>query len=223
MLKQLSVMAKSVIRILPLCLLLVSAKAGEIVGKVPIPRSGSEGAAPSVEKYRGKISGKVSPFPVQVAAVWLEGRTLFAPSSPPSFSLAQENYQFVKSLIVVPRGATVAFPNKDQNYHNIYSLSKPKRFDLGRYKANETPIPKVVFDKPGFVALNCEIHDHMKANIIVVDTPYYTTTSPDGSYRLKNIPPGNYTLSAQISRRKKWKEAVTVTAKGVTRVNFASR
>jgi len=106
------------------------ADTGSIEGVVPIKKAGA-GAVP-VEKYRGKISGKVAPPPAAIAGVWLEGATLAPPVSPPSVTLSQSNYRFEKPLLVIPTGATVAFPNNDPDYHNIYSLSRPKRFDLGR-------------------------------------------------------------------------------------------
>jgi len=194
------------------------AKAGSITGIIPIV--GKKTTSVPVGKYRGKISGKVKPAPAKVAAVWLERSGLSAPSKNKSIALAQKNYQFASSLIVIPKGTTVTFPNKDPDYHNIYSLSKTKRFDLGRYKAKETIVPSVLFDKAGFVALRCEIHEHMNANIVVVDSPYYVATDARGTFKLQNIPPGHYTLHAQMDRKTKWKMPVTVSAKKITKVQF---
>ena len=137
--------------------------------------------------------------------------------------LAQKNYQFSDPLLVVAKGTTITFPNYDPNFHNIYSLSKPKRFDLGRYKAEEKDIPSVTFDKLGFIALRCEIHDHMKANIIVVDTPHFITTDANGKFTLKNIPPGNYTLHAQTDKKHKWKTSITIQARKTTTVKFPAK
>jgi len=176
-----------------------------------------------MEKYRGKISGKVAPRPSTIAAVWLTSPTLSAPAKPKPVILAQKNYQFSKSLIVIPKGTTVTFPNNDPDYHNIYSLSKTKRFDLGRYKAMENPAPKVLFDKLGFVALRCEIHDHMNANVIVVDSPYAITTDASGKFILKNVPPGDYTIHAQIDRKTSWKVPVQVRAKKTSKILFPAK
>lgn len=138
-------------------------------------------------------------------------------------ALHQTNYQFAKSLIIISTGTTVFFPNNDPHYHNIYSLSRPKRFDLGRYKASENPASGVLFDKPSFIALRCEIHDHMNANIIVVDSPYFLTTDAKGNFTLKDIPPGRYTLHAQVDRKTAWKVPVQVRAGQMAHIEFPAR
>jgi len=102
----------------------------------------------------------------------------------------------------------------------VYSLSKTKRFDIGRYKKGETPIPKVKFDKTGFIALRCEIHDHMKANIVVVDSPYYTTTDLTGNFSMKNVPAGEYTLHAQVDKKTTWKATIEVKGGRALQIKF---
>ncbi|WP_411846613.1 carboxypeptidase regulatory-like domain-containing protein [Roseibacillus persicicus] len=201
-----------------LCLPRLLANTGSIQGQVPLPET-DEAAIP-VEKYRGKISGQVATAPPLVAAVWLEAPHLSAPANPPVITLPQTNYQFVRSLIVIPTGTTVLFPNNDSDYHNIYSLSRPKRFDLGRYKKSENPAPTVLFDKAGFLDLHCEIHDHMRARIRVVDSPYFGTTDAKGQFTLTNISPGTYTLHAQLDRKTTWKQTIVVQKKATTRITF---
>ena len=191
---------------------------GTITGTVPL--SESKKLDVPVGKYRGKISGKVDPSPAVVAAVWLESDRISAPKKPPEVTIAQQNYQFSQYLVIIPKGGKIFFPNKDPDYHNIYSLSKTKRFDLGRYKSSETPFPSVVFDKVGFVRLNCEIHDHMKANVVVVDSPYYGTTNQLGRFSLKNIPAGDYILHAQMDRKTKWQMPIKVLAGKTLKINF---
>ena len=194
---------------------------GGIKGFVPLPKS--EATTAPAQKYIGKISGKVDSAPALIAGVWLESSSLSAPKVPKPVVLSQINYQFSNSLIIVPTGASITFPNNDPDYHNIYSLSKPKRFDLGRYKKDETPAPIIHFDKPGFIALNCEIHDHMKANIIVVDSPYYTVTNPSGAFSLKNIPPGNYILHAQVDRNLSWQTPVKIDSNKIINITFPNK
>lgn len=200
---------------------LPAATTGQIKGVVPLPKSAAPTAA--AKKYFGKISGKVDKAPAPIAGVWLEKTDLSAPKKATPVTMGQKNYQFSSFLIIVPKGTRVHFPNKDSDYHNIYSLSRTKKFDLGRYKKDEKPSPSVLFDKPGFVALHCEIHDHMKANIIVVDSPYFMVTDSQGAFTLKNIPPGNYTLHAQIDRKTKWKIPVQVSANRTAQVKFPSK
>lgn len=191
---------------------------GTVTGSVPLPDRVSTRIA--VEKYSGSISGKVgTPLP-GVAGVWLERPGLAAPASPLRFSLTQKDYQFGRSLLVVPRGATVAFPNEDDDYHNVYSLSKGGRFDLGRYMKGAAPPPEMLFDRPGLIRLRCEIHEHMRAVILVVESPYYTVTDASGAFRLAKIPPGQYTLHAQPDENNHRIVTVTVSAGRTTTASF---
>ena len=191
---------------------------GQISGSVPLPQEKKKSIP--IGKYRGQISGKVSLPPPVIAAIWLESASLSAPANQPTFTLTQANYQFTQHLLVIPLGSSVSFPNTDPDYHNIFSLSKAKRFDLGRYKPKEKPIPKVTFDKLGFIKLRCEIHDHMKANIVVVDSPYFTTSDDSGQFSLKSIPAGNYTLHAQVDSKTSWQTSVTIENKKTSRIKF---
>ena len=119
--------------------------------------------------------------------VYLEGE-FPAPKGPLTAQMAQKNLAFVTPLLPVLVGTTVEFPNLDETYHNIFSYSKPKRFDLGRYRGEERPIPSQVFDKPGPVALHCDIHEHMFGIILVLTTPHFARTDAEGRYRLANLP-----------------------------------
>jgi plastocyanin len=191
---------------------------GAVTGTVPLPPRQSGRAA--VEKYTGTISGKVGAPPQPRAGVWIEGGGVTAGTTPPRVVLSQEGYQFAHSLIIVPRGTTVEFPNNDNDYHNVYSLSRPKPFDANRYKKNENPSPVVTFDKVGFVRLRCEIHDHMKSAVIVVDSPWCTVTDAAGKFSLTGIPPGNYTLRAQLDEKSQWSCPVTISSGKTTPADF---
>lgn len=193
------------------------AQTGTITGQVPLPNR-PRGRIP-VEKYTGKISGKVSPPPAPCAGVWLEGPGC-APSGPTRVELTQRGYQFAQSMLVVPVGSTVAFPNDDPDYHNIFSLSRTKRFDVGRYKKSERPAPTVTFSKAGLVRLNCEIHDHMKAYVLVVNSRWHAATDTKGRFKLSGIPAGNYTLHAQFDEKASWSTPVTVRAGQTVTADF---
>jgi hypothetical protein len=91
----------------------------------------------------------------------------------------------------------VQFPNRDDTYHSVFSYSAPKRFDLGRYRKDEEPA-SVTFDRPGVVKLFCEIHEHMRATLLVLDTPHFAKTSPDGGFRIAGVPPARYRLTAWV-------------------------
>ena len=98
-------------------------------------------------------------------------------------------------------GTRVEFPNFDDTYHNIFSFSPAKRFDLGRYRSDEKPVPSVVFDEAGPVTLRCDIHEHMRALILVLPTPHFVITDADGRYRLGGLPPGHYTVRAWLDSK----------------------
>jgi plastocyanin len=119
-------------------------------------------------------------------------------------SLDQRNETFVPHVLAVTVGTLVDFPNSDRTYHNVFSLSKAKRFDLGRYAAGKSK--SIRFDRPGVIRVFCDIHSHMNAFILVFSHPFFDVTETDGRFQLDNIPPGNYTVvgwyegEARVSR-----------------------
>lgn len=108
--------------------------------------------------------------------------------------VAQLDRRFLPSLVVVPVGSTVSFPNMDPIFHNVFSLSKAKTFDLGSYDKGETR--KVMFPKPGIVDVYCHLHPNMTATIVVTPNRYYARADASGQYRIANVPPGRYTVVA---------------------------
>ena len=107
--------------------------------------------------------------------------------------IEQRNKTFAPHLMAVPLGSTVAFPNFDSIYHNVFSLSQPQRFDLGLYKSGD--MRQVVFDKPGIIRLGCNIHANMSAYLVVVDAPHYVVAE-DGAFAFKSLKPGKYKVQA---------------------------
>ena len=107
--------------------------------------------------------------------------------------LDQKNQSFVPHLLAVTAGTTVDFRNSDKTYHNVFSLSKTRPFDLGRYATGATK--SVKFDRPGIVRVFCEIHSHMSAFIVVFAHRYFAVTGADGEYHIDGVPAGTYTLS----------------------------
>jgi hemoglobin len=107
--------------------------------------------------------------------------------------IEQRNKTFAPHLMAVPVGSTVAFPNFDSIYHNVFSLSAPQRFDLGLYKSGD--MRQVVFDKPGIIRLGCNIHANMSAYLVVVDAPHYVVAE-DGNFSFRSLKPGKYRVQA---------------------------
>ena len=110
-----------------------------------------------------------------------------------SAEVAQVDREFVPFVTVVQVGTAVAFPNRDPILHHVYSFSPAKPFEIKLYTG--TPL-EVVFDKPGVVALGCNIHDWMLAYIVVVPTPYFGRSDANGAVTLSDLPPGSYELHA---------------------------
>jgi plastocyanin len=131
----------------------------------------------------------------RTSVVYLETapRGAFEVPAPGRAVLDQRNETFVPHVLAVTVGTTVEFPNSDLVYHNVFSLSKAKRFDLGRYPRGESRA--VRFDRPGMVRVFCEIHSHMSAFVLVFAHRFFDTTDDAGRYRIEGVPPGTYTLA----------------------------
>lgn len=116
-----------------------------------------------------------------------------APSRPAGpLVMAQQNVSFQPYVLIVPLGATVAFPNRDRVRHHVYSFSPAKKFELKLYGRDESRT--VTFDKPGPVSLGCNIHDRMIGFVYVTETPYAAKTGVDGVAIVRNVPAGSATL-----------------------------
>lgn len=107
--------------------------------------------------------------------------------------LDQRNEAFIPYVLAVRAGTTVRFPNRDRTYHNVFSFSKAKRFDLGRYARGHSKT--VRFDRAGVVRVFCDIHAHMSAFILVFAHPFFALTDADGRYRITDVPPGSHSLT----------------------------
>lgn len=130
------------------------------------------------------------------AVLWLTplGATVEPPQQDPSHipQLVQKNKMFHPSLLVIPVGGKVEFPNHDPFFHNVFSLFEGKRFDLGLYESGTTRF--VQFDKPGISFIFCNIHEQMSAVVIALATPYYAISDARGDLTFPNVPPGRYQL-----------------------------
>jgi plastocyanin len=137
-------------------------------------------------------------------------------------AMDQRNETFVPHLLAITAGTTVDFPNNDTTYHNVFSLSKARRFDLGRYATGRSKA--VRFDRPGIVRVFCDIHSHMNAFILVFSHRYFAVADAEGRYEIDRVPPGTYTLVAWVEGSIRETRSVQVPAesRGVE-VNFPVR
>jgi plastocyanin len=172
---------------------------------------GLTGAAASVAaqttvagSVRVAVRPGVAPSAVVVYAQPLEKP---APDGSGSFTLSQKNKAFAPSVLGIPAGSTIAFPNEDAIFHNVFSLSAPTPFDLGLYRSGESK--SRVFRDVATYRVFCNIHPKMSAVIVVAPTPYVTVTDRRGAFSL-TVPPGRYRITATTGRGAPVTREVTV-------------
>ena len=188
-----------------------------VEGRVELPKAT---ALAVVNKHYQVVTkgGETTINPPQ-GVVWLDGN-FGKPAVQPVVQMVQKNLAFTTPLLPVQVGTKVEFPNHDEAFHNIFSFSPAKRFDLGRYRPEERPIPSQVFETPGSVTLRCDIHEHMRGLILVLETPHFTTTKTDGTYRLTGLPAGRYKLKAWVSSTRTLEHIVDVKTGTTQKVDF---
>jgi plastocyanin len=199
-----------------------AARAGTIRGRVELRR-----VAPLAER-RPTVNDVGSPEPRDVpdrlrSVVYLESapRGAFEEREPGRAVMDQRNETFVPHVLAITTGTRVDFPNSDRIYHNVFSLSKAKRFDLGRYAAGRSN--SVVFDRPGIVRVFCDIHSHMNAFILVFSHPFFALTDTDGRYQIDKVPAGTYNLIAWNEGVSSDPKPVVVPDGGVAELDFTLR
>ncbi len=147
-------------------------------------------------------------------------RAAFDAREEPRARMDQKDETFVPHVLAIVAGTVVDFPNNDETYHNVFSLSKPKPFDLGRYAAGRSK--SVRFDKPGIVRVFCDIHAHMSGFILVFSHRYFAITDAEGRYRLDNVPPGTYNVVAwHEAAREDTRKIVVPESGGDVELNFS--
>lgn len=118
--------------------------------------------------------------------------------APMRVSIRQRNETFTPRVVAVTVGSEVDFPNDDSIYHNVFSLSRARTFNLGRYPRGDTR--RVRFDRPGVVKVFCEIHSHMSATVRVFDHPWFAVPDETGHFALDAVPPGDHQVTAWHER-----------------------
>jgi len=132
--------------------------------------------------------------------------------------ITQKGAMFSPHILPVVAGTTVEWPNNDEIFHNVFSISDAKQFDLGLYKHPE--IKRVTFDKPGRIDVFCSIHAAMNCVILVLPTPHFAGTDDKGRYSITNMPPGTYKLRAWHERLPSQVKEITVPDNGEVKVDF---
>ncbi len=166
---------------------------GVITGRVDLPRD----VAPVARRPDVRGLGMPPPRPEATrrrSVVYLEGASseAFGHGNTRRVLIDQRSETFVPHLVAVTAGSEVDFPNSDETYHNVFSLSPLRSFDLGRYASGRSK--SVRFDRPGIIRVFCDIHSHMSAFVLVFDHQFFAVTDDEGRYRIEGVPPGTYTV-----------------------------
>jgi plastocyanin len=176
-------------------------------------RAGAPRVVPDASPARGEIENTV---------VYL----VSAPpdASPPRpqagpFRIEQLGLSFKPHVLVVVKGATVEFPNRDALFHNVFSLSNAAAFDLGRYPRDASK--SVRFPTPGIVPVFCHIHSDMSGVIVVLDNPFFAVPDARGHYSIDGVPPGTYRVLAWHERARPLVKTVRIDPGQVTAADFS--
>jgi plastocyanin len=140
------------------------------------------------------------------------------PVTPTRVDIRQRDENFIPRVVAVPVGSEVGFPNDDPIYHNVFSLSRPRSFNLGRYPRGHTR--GVQFDRPGIIKVFCDIHSHMSATVMVFNHPWFTVAGEDGRFELPAVPTGEREITAWHERLGDTTQRVIVEAGRVAEANF---
>ena len=151
-------------------------------------------------------------------AVYLEGGPASSDAGVVKASIEQRDRRFVPDLAVIPAGSAVSFPNFDPIFHNVFSLSRAKNFDLGNYPKGQTRM--VTFPEPGVVAVYCHLHSNMVATIVVAPNRWFARADANGFFVLKDVPAGTYTVVAWHKAAGTFRKTVTIGAQSDAEVSF---
>jgi plastocyanin len=199
--------------------LALSAGAQNITGTILIKKKLTKrSVTPAVSVYQRGTSVQLAQdaqtdplaFERSRVVIYLEGPgpAAVAPASTAIPQVAQLDRRFSPDLLVIPAGSTVSFPNMDPIFHNIFSLSRAKSFDLGSYDQGQTR--KVLFPRPGIVDIYCHLHPNMEATIVVTPNRWYARSDNSGQYRIPDVPPGQYTVVAWHKYAGFFRKTITV-------------
>lgn len=207
----------------------VSVHAGNIVGHVRA--EGKAGAAQDAncgnyDSHALKFATKVDYASMREFIVYIEGpvgtNKPVAPEKPvlveTKRQVTQKHAVFEPHVLPVLVGSTVEWPNKDDIFHNVFSYSEAKPFDLGLYK--DPDVKRVTFDTPGRVDVFCSIHSTMSCVVLVLENPYFARTDSKGEYVIRNVPPGTYKLKAWHERLPPQKQEIVVPENGDVKLDF---
>ena len=220
-------------RVLLLLLLLCAwpalrAQAGAISGTVRAQGKeavAQETAGAGYESRKFKFAERVNYAELHDFVVYIDQPSTEKPTPPAqpvqvltTRRVSQKGAMFSPHVLPIVIGTTVEWPNNDEIFHNVFSMSEPKQFDLGLYKNPE--IKRVTFDKPGRVDVFCSIHSAMNCIVLVLENPRFASADATGHYIMPQVPPGTYRLKVWHERLPAQVKEITVPEKGEAKCDF---
>ena len=199
----LTIALRTALLTIPLAALLHGEAMASVIRGVLRAPAGSERTKTVSNPYPGRAGSNPAPVAtrgaLRDAVIWIEGAALPARGldslrAGRTGQLAQKDQNFAPRVVPVVAGGQVDFPNRDAIYHNVFSVSPAKRFDLGKYGRGKSK--SVRFDKPGVVKVYCDIHSNMEGFVLVVPSSWFARPAEDGSFELPAVPAGSYRLVA---------------------------
>ena len=190
---------------------------GRVTGNVKLTLFSSAPSSASAYERRA-VGPRPKPQPELKNVVIFFSDLSGSKPAPMQASIAQKDEQFSPHLVAVTTGSSVAFPNEDPFFHNVFSLSRGAAFNLGRYPSGSSR--SKTFTRPGIVKVFCEIHSHMSAVVRVFDHGWFAIPNEDGTYAIDNVPPGAHTLVAWHERIGERRDRVTIRPGAATAINF---
>ncbi|NTU57578.1 MAG: hypothetical protein HGB00_01445 [Chlorobiaceae bacterium] len=151
------------------------------------------------------------------AVVYLKG--VSGPASPKTVTIEQHHLKFIPKVTTIPVGSTVVFTNHDKIYHNVFSVSEAKKFNLHTYDPGKAK--QVTFERQGVVNLLCNVHPEMSAWVVVTENRYAAVTDKGGNFTISDVPPGTYEIAVWSEKLKPQESSkVTVTDGNSTKMDI---
>jgi plastocyanin len=194
---------------------------GTVTGRVTLT-SRMRGVPIGTSAYAPRaVTGQAAPGTpeMQNVLLYLKGVAATGPLQTSRVQIRQQGESFSPRVVAITRGSSVDFPNFDPFFHNVFSLAPAATFDLGRYPDGQSRTRQ--FTKAGIVKVYCHIHSQMSATIVVLDHPYFVTPDADGRYRIREVPPGHYTLIGWHERVGEQQTPIVVSAGQTTTLDVS--
>ena len=180
-----------------------SSQAGTIVGSIRASSPGAEetGGQSAYQSRRYKFLEKVDYSDLTDFVISIDGKEISPdPEKPaPTASVEQRDGAFHPRILPIVAGTEVSWPNRDDIYHNVFSMSEARPFDLGMYKSSDDP-KRLVFEKPGQIDVFCAIHAQMNCVVLVLPNPWFALSDRRGRFTIENVPAGKHRLKAWHER-----------------------